>query len=447
VTAVSTRALMAFSSPAFALAALGLPIVVILPPLYAELGLGLTTVGTIFMVARFFDVVTDPLFGVLGDRFNTKWGRRGPAMVLGLPVLLLGVYLAFMPGQSISPVSVLTAMLVLYLGSTVLSISHAAWASELSDDYDKRSRIMGSIQFFALLGSLVVLLAPATLEFFKAPSMQARSEVMGWLILVSLPLTTGLAVIFNREAPALRRPQLPWREALTSLSANRPLRRLLLADLLGGLQGGINGSVHFFYIGQVLHLPQLASICLVAIFVTGLLCVPIFLKLSYRIGKHRALCWGAIQSSIATSFLFFLPASSPWLTVGQFVLIGINIGAKDFLIRSIMADVIDQDRVATGAERSALYYSMLSLTAKLGLALAVGIMYPILAWVGFNPAVAADDATITGVRLVVATAPTLVTICVAIIMWRFPIDRASQQALRVELESRMIEPATAASAP
>ena len=112
-----------------------------------------------------------------------------------------------------------------------------------------------------------------------------------------------------------------------------------------------------------------------------------------------------------------------------------------------MADVIDQDRVATGAERSALYYSMLSLTAKLGLALAVGIMYPILAWVGFNPAVAADDATITGVRLVVASAPTLVTICVAIIMWRFPIDRASQQALRVELESRMIQPATASSAP
>ena len=45
-----------------------------------------------------------------------------------------------------------------------------------------------------------------------------------------------------------------------------------------GLQGGINGSVHFFFIGQVLQLPQLASICVVAIFVTGLLCVPIFLK-------------------------------------------------------------------------------------------------------------------------------------------------------------------------
>ncbi len=74
---VRTPAPVAFVSPAFALAALGLPIVVVLPPLYAEHGLGLTAVGTIFMATRFFDVVTDPAFGVLGDRF-TRAGADAP---------------------------------------------------------------------------------------------------------------------------------------------------------------------------------------------------------------------------------------------------------------------------------------------------------------------------------------------------------------------------------
>ncbi len=64
--------LAGFASPAFALTALGLPVVAILPPLYAELGMSLTVVGTIFMVARFFDVFTDPVFGVLGDRVRTR---------------------------------------------------------------------------------------------------------------------------------------------------------------------------------------------------------------------------------------------------------------------------------------------------------------------------------------------------------------------------------------
>jgi Na+/melibiose symporter-like transporter len=92
-----------------------------------------------------------------------------------------------------------------------------------------------------------------------------------------------------------------------------------------------------------------------------------------------------------------------------------------------------------------LYYSLLSLTAKLGLAL--GIIYPILTRVGLDPAVRADEATISRVRLVVASAPMLVTICVAIIMWRFPFDRASQHALRAELAANTGAPTPAAAAP
>jgi Na+/melibiose symporter-like transporter len=266
--------------------------------------------------------------------------------------------------------------------------------------------------------------------------MQLRSKLMGWLILVSLPVFGLLALVSVKDRAVVVTNRLPWRSAMRSIAENRALRRLLLADLLMGLQGGINGSVHFFFIGQVLLLPRSASLFLVVIFATGLLCVPILLRLSYRFGKHRTLCWGAILSSCATASIFFIPAGAFWITFVVFVLIGVNIGARDFLMRSMMADVIDVDRVNVGAERSAVYYSMLTLTAKVGFALAVGIIYPVLDWVGFDPTGVNDSATISGVRLVVAASPTVVTICVAIIMWQFPIDRAKQQELRAELAAR-----------
>ena len=63
-------------------------------------------------------------------------------------------------------------------------------------------------------------------------------------------------------------------------------------------------------------------------------------------------------------------------------------------------------------------------------------MYPILVWVGFDPAGAPDAKTLEGVRFVVAATPTLVTSCVAIIMWRCPIDRASQRAIPPEIADR-----------
>lgn len=435
---IGTVKLTAFASPAFAVAALGLPIVAILPPLYAELGLSLTAVGAIFMITRFFDVFTDPLFGVLGDRVNTRWGRRKPAILIAIPITAYGTYRVFMPTLPVTQADLLVSMLVLYVGWTMLTLAHTAWASELSTDYDRRSRIMGFIQFCGLVGSIVVLLVPTLVDFLVPDAdMQLRSEFMGWLILVSLPVFCAIALFSVKDRPVVAATHLPWRVELSSIIENRALRRLLLADLLMGLQGGINGSVHFFFIGHVLLLPASASLFLVVIFITGLLCVPIFMRLSYRIGKHRTLCWGAILSSFATATLFFIPAGAFWTTFAVFVLIGVNIGARDFLMRSMMADVIDVDRVNVGAERSALYYSMLTLTAKLGFALAVGIIYPLLDWVGFDPAVVNDSATIDGVRLVVATSPTLVTICVAIIMWRFPIDRARQHELRAELAAHV----------
>jgi len=99
-----------------------------------------------------------------------------------------------------------------------------------------------------------------------------------------------------------------------------------------------------------------------------------------------------------------------------------------------MADVIDQDRVNTGAERSALYYSMLTLTAKLGAALAVGFTFPILDWVGFDAKIVNDPATLDGVRMVAAISPTVLILAVAVIMWNFPIGRKEQRELREQIK-------------
>ncbi len=434
----TTGVLAAFSSPAFGLAALGLPIVAILPPLYAELGMGLSVVGAVFMTARFFDVFTDPVFGVLGDKVQTRWGRRKPAIAAGLPVLCLGVFLLFMPSPPITEAKLLTALLTLYAGWTLVSLAHTAWASELSGDYDQRSRIMGSLQVFGLIGVVTILLIPAVADVvLDNTGMELRTSIMGWTLLASLPLFTAVALIVAPEPRIVPTPRLNWREAWRSLVANRVLRRLLLADLLVGAQGGINGSVHFFFVGHVLLLPESASIFLVVIFLAGLVCVPLFVKLSSRFGKHRTLCFCAFQSSLATASFFVLPAGSFWIAAFAYLMVGVTFGAKDLLMRSIMADVIDLDRVEVGAERSALYYSMLTLTNKAGAALAVGMIYPVLDWVGFDPAGVNDAATLDGVRIVVAATPTLVFLAMAVIMWNFPIDRKRQQQLRATIEARI----------
>lgn len=262
---------------------------------------------------------------------------------------------------------------------------------------------------------------------------------MGWLIMIAVPVVFFLCLFSTREPEIREQPHLPWRTAWRSILENRPLRRLLLADLLMGIQAGINGAVHFFFIIQVLLLPQAASLYLVLLIAAGLVSVPVFVRLSRTLGKHRTLSLSALLASLATGCFFVVPSGSFWLVFVIYLMIGLAFGGRDLFMRSIMADVIDQDRVNVGADRSALYYSMLTLTNKVGSALAVGIIYPILDWVGFDPKLANPQDILDAVRVVVAASPTLVSLAVAMIMWRFPLGREEQAALRAQIEGAQRE--------
>ncbi|MEO0718835.1 MAG: MFS transporter, partial [Pseudomonadota bacterium] len=73
---VSTGTAAAYAAPNLALAALNFPIFVYLAPFYAsERGLSLEALGLILVSARLLDAISDPLMGILSDRWTTRFGR------------------------------------------------------------------------------------------------------------------------------------------------------------------------------------------------------------------------------------------------------------------------------------------------------------------------------------------------------------------------------------
>ena len=95
---LSLKVLLAYSAITVPMAAMGMPISVYLPRFYSEgLGLSLVTVGTIFTIARVWDVITDPIMGMMIDKFDTRWGRRKHWIAISIPLLVLSVWMVFMP--------------------------------------------------------------------------------------------------------------------------------------------------------------------------------------------------------------------------------------------------------------------------------------------------------------------------------------------------------------
>ena len=246
---LSRARVLAFVSQALPIAGLGLPIVIYLPPFYAEeLGLGLTAVGSIFMITRFFDVAIDPAFGLLADRHGTRWGRRKPWIAAAIPILGISVWQIFLPSGTVVGSYLLVWLLVLYVGWTFATISIVAWSAELATDYDARTRLQGAYQAMLMIGLIAVLAVPAVYEAVGVASLREKMRGVGLFIVVLLVPTFIAAIAWVPEVPITERAHVDWRGVVATLWKSRALRRLLLADLLVGLSSGVSGSLVVFVI-------------------------------------------------------------------------------------------------------------------------------------------------------------------------------------------------------
>ena len=435
---LTTATLLAYAAPAAPISAMGLPIAVYLPPFYAgEVGLGLSLVGSIFMLARFWDVITDPLLGILSDHYWTRWGRRRHWIVVGTPIIMVAAYKVFIPETPVSGSYLLGWMLVLYVGYTLLTISHLSWGAELSPDYNQRSRVQGWREIFLIVGMITVLALPAVIERSGSATAGAdRVAAMGWFILILLPLTVTFAVTKVPERPAVPSPSIGWRGGLAAIVENRPLRRVLLMDLLAGYGGGIVASLFLFVAASVLQLGSWASFMLLAYFASGVLCIPFLLRVSYRLGKHRTLALSSIFNGATVPLILLVPPGSVAWALPLLILFGVNMGIGPLLFRSIMADVADEDRVRSGAQRTGLYFSLLTMTNKVGVALAVGSIYLLLDWIGYSPVGENTPEAVRGLGYLFTLPSALVSFLVAAIMWNFPLGKERQGELRRILEER-----------
>ena len=116
---------------------------------------------------------------------------------------------------------------------------------------------------------------------------------------------------------------------------------------------------------------------------------------------------------------------------------GLMQGSGNLLLRAMLADVADEHRLRTGVNRTALLFSVFSISSKAGTALPVGVALPLVAWFGFDPAVAVNPSSgLLAVALVFALGPALAHVAAAALVRGFSIDEARQQEIRRELAAR-----------
>ena len=423
--------------PAIPLAALALPLYVIVPTFYAQnLRLPIAAVGTVLLLIRLFDAASDPLIGWLCDRVFMKSGRRRTFFLMSVPLTALAAFMVFWPPSDAGVGYLALWGTLLSVGYTGTLLPYTAWGAELSTDYRGRSVVSAFREGATLIGTLIAVVLPFTVGLNNIDGFHGLAAV-AVLTLVLLPATAVLAVKTVPEPANRSTTKLSLAESLRFVVRNRPFVRLIVAFLLNGFANAIPATLFLYFVSELLGVAELRGPLLFLYFLCGMLGVPLAVWLAAKAGKHRAWCGAMAVACVVFAFAGFLGSGD----IVPFAIIcaatGLLLGFDLALPPAIQADVIDYDTAKSGEQRSGLYFAAWGLATKLSLALSVGLVFPVLAWSGFDStgAQAMPETALTTLSALYAWFPILPKAAAIAVMWNFPLGEHAQRLLRARIDS------------
>lgn len=376
---------LAFAATSLPISAVAVAVSVYLPRHYAShLGVDLALVGAAFFIVRMIDIPIDGLLGWTMDKTRTAWGRYRVWTILGAPVLMGGIFLLFMPPDGVGRGYLIFWLLVMYLGNSILTLSHVAWAATLAPHYNDRSRLFGIMTGIGVLGAASVLAIPIINEGIGA-SDAGNVATMGWFIFLLTPIAAALVVWRTPEkiAPEVEGHAFRLRD-YGALIMRPSFARILLADLCLSLGPGWMSALYlFFFTDSRGFTTGQASILLAVYILAGFVGAPLMGRLATMVSKHRATMVATTGYSLTLVSLMAIPQGNMAIGIIPMFVAGFFAAGFNVLTRAMTADVADEVRLEQGKERAGLLYAMTVMTTKIAGAFSIGLTFFVLDKVGY----------------------------------------------------------------
>ena len=362
-------------------------------------------IGTMFLVIRFVDAITDVMVGrFIDSRKPGKMGKFRPFILIFALPLLISSWLIYSAKQFFPDISGGAAVAYMYItyilmGSvfyTLVNIAYGSMAPSLTQNPVERSKLA----VFRGYGAAVAVLA---LAFIIAPQIRtyAKDPVA---LQNSLFLTTGLFVVagailyafmvFNTKEQVTRSGEaVSLSDSLKTLRLNTPLQVLSVSAVLfltGMTALSTLGSYIAIYVQRdATYIAWNTLAQTLALFVVGPLIPTIVRKIGKRVG-YIGLGSVIILGGIVLAFAP-LQTAPLWGLVAFFCM-GVGINGVNTLMWALEADTVEFGEWRTGSRTEGTTYAVFSFTRKMGQALGGFIGGLALTWAGFSAAAASSGA-------------------------------------------------------
>jgi GPH family glycoside/pentoside/hexuronide:cation symporter len=395
------------------------------------LGVAAGIAGLVVFLPKAWDVVLNPWIGSRSDRTDSRWGPRRPWMLVGglaLPPLFVLMFAGPSTPPALAAVWVAATFLLAATAYGCFQVPYVAQPAEITDDPGERATLMSWRVAALALGILLAGAgAPAVVDAFD----DVRAGHLAMAVFVALLLALGMlgAGVGTRNAPTLTRVRSEGRLGATLVLAwrSREFRVLLTGFVVQALGIGVMLAGVPYYSRQVLGDPAAGSLLFGALVGPAILVMPLWLKVSRRVGKRTGLLAASAVFAVAAAGLVVGNAGGTGLVVALVVLVGVGYAGMQMFPLAMLPDVIAADEASSGERRAGVFTGVWTAAETLGLAIGPGLLGGLLAVAGYvsstgDEVVAQSDAAVLAVRLGFSVIPAVLVLGSLPVLARYRLD-------------------------
>ena len=410
-------------------------------------GLTFADAAALMLIARLFDVVTDPIMGSLADRTQSRWGTYRPWLIFGaIPFGLIFALLLYTPdlGPSGKRVYAYVLYLLMMAVYTAVNVPYGSLLGVMTDDDNEKNQFSSYRMVGAYAMGFITLLSFPYLQKMVGGTDAHQYAVLGAIFgLIAAAMTLACGLLTKERLKPVRAEKYSLRQ-FVDLFKNKPWIYLTLIGLCTNFFNGFRYAVAGYLIsyclgGDVTVGSLIINYTVLMAFgeVTCMIFGGVSPKFAKWVGsKRKAFVWASVLCVVFSVLFFFIPMDARyiWLMVAVVILTSVGVGLYSPLLWSMYADVADFATDKFGTSSTGLIFSSGTMAQKLGGAISGSLIALLLGLAGARMIpdefgnMAIDPASVNdSVRTMVWSLFSLIPAAIAVIMgllaYKFPLKK------------------------
>ena len=426
-------------------------------------GITAAAAGTLLLVARLWDAITDPIIGVLADRTKSRWGKFRPWILFTALPFGLFAYLTFSTpdfdynGKLVYAYVTYMIFMLLYSAN---NLPYSALGGVMTGNMAERTSLSSYRFVFAIAASFIVQVfaLPLVATLGKGDDATGFRLTIGLFSILSVIFFTITFFSTRERVKPDPNQQTNIKQDLRDLTRNMPWVIMFVVTLLVFINLSMRGSVILYYFRQYLD-PQyvsqtLSGLGLIKLFpnmdpitlgfslfngagqaatIVGIL----FSKsLAVRFGKRNIFILGMGVAAVLLFAFGFLPTHAFALAVVMQIVTFFFWGITVPLLWAMMADVADYSEWKNHRRATGVVFSAIVFGLKAGLGFGGALAGYFLAMYGYEANVVQTPEAINGIRLTASVYPAICFFIAVGLLFFYEIDKKMEYTIEKELAER-----------